>query len=287
MTKRDWWIGIALVVAALLAHAALPRYEWRETLAGRPGVRIDRWTGRAVWGVFADEGRWISIPDLTAMQAAKNATDAKTKAEAEDGANATAKKSGADDGWLSIADVVRVPAQSTAPTGSFDDDLTAIRTPTPVTPPPATPFVSTDPTATDVIAAKDGGVRVAEPRAKGSAHIRRYTVEDIVHSDPPLVRPTTGYEWQMPSNGGRGELSVTNGTGKDGVAELFERLSDDSLRARRAVYVRAQEDASLHGIAPGTYLLRFMLGMDWNDDGRVRFTTSIDAMHAARSSGSE
>jgi hypothetical protein len=64
MTKRDWWIGIAVVVAALLAHAALPRYEWRETLAGRSAVRIDRWTGRAVWGVFADEGRWISIPDL-------------------------------------------------------------------------------------------------------------------------------------------------------------------------------------------------------------------------------
>jgi hypothetical protein len=34
-------------------------------------------------------------------------------------------------------------------------------------------------------------------------------------------------------------------------------------------YVRAREDAHLHGIRPGTYTLRFMLGVDWNDSGRV------------------
>ena len=44
MTRRDWWIGIAVLVLAILVHAAFPRYEWRQG----PGVRmirIDRWTG--------------------------------------------------------------------------------------------------------------------------------------------------------------------------------------------------------------------------------------------------
>jgi hypothetical protein len=259
------------------------------------------------------------------MPAAKNATDAKTKAEAEGRANATVKKSGADDGWLSIADVVRVQTQSPAPTGSFEADLAAIRTPDavangatevppredletllkqagarkipapvetafnpietlvlnpptprqaagkePETPSPkaiAAPTVPIDP-----IAAKYGGVVVTPPRNPKVAlpPIGSDVTDFIARSVPPPNRPTTGYEWQTTSSGaGRGELSVTNGTGKDGVVVLFERLYDDSLRARRAVYVRAHEDTSLHGIAPGTYTLRFMLGVDWNHDGRV------------------
>jgi hypothetical protein len=49
MTRRDWWLGIAVVVLTLLLHAAVPRYEWRT--AGRGMLRIDRWTGQAfsVW----------------------------------------------------------------------------------------------------------------------------------------------------------------------------------------------------------------------------------------------
>lgn len=49
MTRRDWWIGIALVVAALLAHALFPRYEWSPQRGGMGSsfgmIRIDRWTG--------------------------------------------------------------------------------------------------------------------------------------------------------------------------------------------------------------------------------------------------
>jgi len=72
MTRRDWWFGIGALVLAVLLHALLPRYEWRD-----PGgddvsiyVRIDRWTGRAEMGAFFNKdrqhtsGRWMSLTDL-------------------------------------------------------------------------------------------------------------------------------------------------------------------------------------------------------------------------------
>lgn len=48
MTRRDWYLGIAIVATALLIHALVPRYEWREGRRDRRGqemIRIDRWTG--------------------------------------------------------------------------------------------------------------------------------------------------------------------------------------------------------------------------------------------------
>lgn len=46
MTRRDWWIGIALVAVAFLAHAAFPRYEWRaSTVHPDVALRFDRWRG--------------------------------------------------------------------------------------------------------------------------------------------------------------------------------------------------------------------------------------------------
>lgn len=68
MTRRDWWIGVAVVGTALLLHVAMPRYEYRSIPGGddvtdvliRNAIRgndldnmrvfllqIDRWTGRA------------------------------------------------------------------------------------------------------------------------------------------------------------------------------------------------------------------------------------------------
>jgi hypothetical protein len=44
MTRRDWWIGIALVTAALVLHALVPRYTLSPLGTGL--VRMDRWTGR-------------------------------------------------------------------------------------------------------------------------------------------------------------------------------------------------------------------------------------------------
>lgn len=47
ITRRDWWIGVGVILLALLAHAAIPRYEYRNH--ARPGMftRMDRWTGSA------------------------------------------------------------------------------------------------------------------------------------------------------------------------------------------------------------------------------------------------
>jgi hypothetical protein len=44
MTRRDFWLGVGLVIVALLLHALVPRYEIK-TLAGGGIVRVDRWTG--------------------------------------------------------------------------------------------------------------------------------------------------------------------------------------------------------------------------------------------------
>jgi len=51
MTRRDWWIGILVLVAAIVAHAAINRYSWHlYALEGqgqnaRALLRIDRFTG--------------------------------------------------------------------------------------------------------------------------------------------------------------------------------------------------------------------------------------------------
>lgn len=45
MTRRDWWIGVVLIVLALVLHAAIPRYGL--TVRADGFVRFDRWTGRA------------------------------------------------------------------------------------------------------------------------------------------------------------------------------------------------------------------------------------------------
>ena len=46
MTRRDWWLGVGLVTAGLLIHAACPRYEY--IVLGPENadvIRHDRWTG--------------------------------------------------------------------------------------------------------------------------------------------------------------------------------------------------------------------------------------------------
>lgn len=43
MRPRDWWIGVALVTAAILFHAVFPRYQI--TLRDDGVFRTDRWTG--------------------------------------------------------------------------------------------------------------------------------------------------------------------------------------------------------------------------------------------------
>ena len=57
ITRRDWWIGVGLIVLALLVHALVPRYEYRNATPNPTRfVRIDRWTGGAQRVRVGDEG---------------------------------------------------------------------------------------------------------------------------------------------------------------------------------------------------------------------------------------
>lgn len=68
MTARHWWAGIGVLVAALVLHAAIPRYDWRP-LTGFVWVRADRWTGHAEIGRFAADahGRWMPVETRSAL----------------------------------------------------------------------------------------------------------------------------------------------------------------------------------------------------------------------------
>ena len=60
MTGRDpwWWALLVVIVIAVVAHAYLPRYEWR-TVTGTNAISIvvyDRWTGRLQRAMYDDKG---------------------------------------------------------------------------------------------------------------------------------------------------------------------------------------------------------------------------------------
>ncbi len=60
MTRRDWWLGMLLLVAAILVHAAVPRYDAH--MDGTMLVRVNRWTGAIhLWGP-ATKGQWVAVP---------------------------------------------------------------------------------------------------------------------------------------------------------------------------------------------------------------------------------
>jgi hypothetical protein len=65
VTTRAWFLGVAAAVLAVVAHAAIPRYEWRPSPEFADVlVRVDRWTGRAEVGfVRLDWGRWVSVTE--------------------------------------------------------------------------------------------------------------------------------------------------------------------------------------------------------------------------------
>jgi hypothetical protein len=57
MTRHDWWIGIVMIVVALLLHAAVLRYEWRQLGTGGTWSRADRWSGALeLWAVRPGQG---------------------------------------------------------------------------------------------------------------------------------------------------------------------------------------------------------------------------------------
>jgi hypothetical protein len=47
LTRRDWWLGVALIFAALVTDGCWPRFEWH-ALPGNAYARFDRWTGYAM-----------------------------------------------------------------------------------------------------------------------------------------------------------------------------------------------------------------------------------------------
>lgn len=66
-------VAAGVVSIGLLAHAAFPRYDWRDP--GGPDrfayIRVDRWTGRAEWGLFRNTGEWQKVQAPTAAQGAR------------------------------------------------------------------------------------------------------------------------------------------------------------------------------------------------------------------------
>lgn len=67
MTRFHWWLGVALIVAAIVFHATFPRYEWRNN--GRLFHRVDRWRGTVEQGEWQD-GRWIADQEAAAERQA-------------------------------------------------------------------------------------------------------------------------------------------------------------------------------------------------------------------------
>ena len=65
VTRLDWWVGVVLVVLAILAHALVPRYEYQQTAAsGIAWIRVDLWTGQAQLVAVTADGvritrRWL------------------------------------------------------------------------------------------------------------------------------------------------------------------------------------------------------------------------------------
>lgn len=53
MTRRDWWLGVLVLAAALVVHALFPRYEVR-TFSNVYPIRVDRWTGTVAHAVRTD-----------------------------------------------------------------------------------------------------------------------------------------------------------------------------------------------------------------------------------------
>jgi hypothetical protein len=47
ITRRDWWLAIAALAAALVIQAIWPRYEWHASRPDGVYVVFDRWAGRA------------------------------------------------------------------------------------------------------------------------------------------------------------------------------------------------------------------------------------------------
>jgi hypothetical protein len=76
---------------------------------------------------------------------------------------------------------------------------------------------------------------------------------------PGTFRPLTGLIKPNQPGGGYGQLTIDNGTDKDGVVILT--LNKEPYRA---AYIRAGEAFTVNNIKDGTYTIYFSTGSDWN-----------------------
>jgi hypothetical protein len=71
VTRREGWLAVLLVLAAVLGHALLPRYTWHTDPQIVGSVRLDRWTGAATWirvrAVWVKGGRMERRLELVQM----------------------------------------------------------------------------------------------------------------------------------------------------------------------------------------------------------------------------
>lgn len=95
---------------------------------------------------------------------------------------------------------------------------------------------------------------------------------------PPTATPTAvpvqllnGQELLKVGPLGLSTLAVTNGTTQDALVKLVTAGAKSTVRT---VYVVRQSDWTIKGIAPGSYLLRFAVGNDW-DPVLLRFQKNI------------
>ena len=87
--------------------------------------------------------------------------------------------------------------------------------------------------------------------------------------------------WIRPRRGiaGNGVLKIENGTGLDAVVKLV--TVDSPPKTVWMLYIRAYEQKSVPGIAEGSYLLRFALGLDWDADTR-KFLRNLEFYQAGK-----
>jgi hypothetical protein len=126
---------------------------------------------------------------------------------------------------------------------------------------------------------------LSEPHTRVAVDSFRLEPPDTASSQPTIATPPRSLPngaciSRGPRRAGRGELRVKNGNTHDAVVVLTDEGAPDA--APLTFYVRAHEDVHIRRIAPATYRLRFMLGVDWSgeeftqDEGTFEFVDLFD-----------
>ena len=88
-----------------------------------------------------------------------------------------------------------------------------------------------------------------------------------VSEHPPFSLPSGTWIEEPSGKKGHGVLKMRNGTDQDGAVKLV--TSAIPRKVLWIMYIGAQREETVSGLAPGTYLLRFLLGRDWDPKNRT------------------